>query len=190
MQDTTQQRALGLPERGLIGGIVLVVLIFLGVSMSHAAELVPSIGVSRGVDGGASHFTTGLALRTSMIPFVKGELGFQYRQDKLYNGAVNSTTWPVTASVWFAPIPFAYAGGGAGWYQSTLSMPGQTLLASETQRTFGTHVGGGLSMPLAPMIGLDLNGRYVVLKERKSSLFATPYDPSFWSASLGLAVKF
>ena len=63
-------------------------------------------------------------------------------------------------------------------------------MLSETSRTFGTHVGGGLSMPLAPMVGLDLNGRYVVLKERTSTLFPNTYDPSFWSASLGLAVKF
>src|ERR1041385_8210332 len=110
-------RSASLFERALVGGIVLVVLIFLGVTMSRAAEIIPSVGISRGADGGDSRFSTGLALRTSVVPFVKGELAVQYHRDTFYNGSVNSTTWPVTGSVWVAPIPFLYAGGGAGWNQ-------------------------------------------------------------------------
>ena len=31
------------------------------------------------------------------------------------------TMWPITASLWFTPIPMLYAGGGVGWYQVTLN---------------------------------------------------------------------
>jgi hypothetical protein len=186
-----QPKFRGVAERTLVGGIVFVVLLFLGVSISRAAEIVPSIGISKNTSGGDARFSTGVALRTSMmIPFVKGELGVQWHRDTYQDGSVNATSWPVTASVWFAPVPFFYAGGGAGWYQSTYSVKNQPLIASVTDRTFGTHVGGGFSMPLAPMLGLDLNARYVRLEKKSNSLIPSNYDPSFWTTSLGLAVKF
>ena len=187
-----QSKPRGLAERGLIGGLVFLALLFLGVSFARAAEIVPSIGVSAGSHGGDPQFSTGLALRSTVIPFVKGELGVAYHRDSysMSGSTLNSTTWPVTASVWFAPVPFVYAGGGAGWYHSTVSLAGAPVVASVTEQAFGTHVGGGLRMPVAPLIALDLNARYVVLQKRTNSLTSATYDPSFWTAALGLAVKF
>lgn len=187
-----QPKPRGLVERGLIGGLVLVALIFLGVSLARAAEVVPSIGVSAGSHGGDPKFSTGVALRTTVIPFLKGEVGVAYHRESyaFTGGTLNATTWPVTASVWFAPVPFVYAGGGGGWYHSTVSLAGAPIIASVTEQAFGTHVGGGLRMPIAPLLALDLNARYVVLQKRTNSLTSATYDPSFWNVALGLAVKF
>jgi len=182
-----------LARRSLVGGLIFLALVFAGVSLAHAAEIVPSIGMSAGAHGGDPKFSTGLALRTTVIPFVKGEVGFAYHRESysFSGGTLNATSWPVTASVWFAPIPFAYVGGGGGWYHSTVSLAGAPVVASVTQQAFGTHWGGGLRMPLAPpLVALDLNARYVVLSKQTNSLTAATYDPSFWTVALGLAVKF
>jgi hypothetical protein len=115
-----------------------------------------------------------------------------YRKEEFSVAGATATSWPVTASVWLAPLPFAYAGGGVGWYTTSFSVPGTPLAAAAatTQNSFGTHLGGGLRMPLAPMIGLDLNARYVILeKPDNNSAIPSSYDPKFWSLALGLGVK-
>lgn len=187
-----QRKALKVGDRALIGGIVLAVLVFLGAEIAHSAEILPSIGISRSTEGGDSRLYTGLALRTGLAPFVQSELGVAYRKEQFANNAGSATTWPLTASLWFAPIPFLYAGGGVGWYHTSFSFDGVPLagtLAATDQR-FGTHVGGGMRMPLAPLVGLDLNARYVILEKSDSATVPSDYDPKFWSAALGLGVKF
>lgn len=178
-------------DRALIGGIVLLVLIVVGAEIAHSAELLPSIGFTRPADGGDSKISTGLALRSGLLPMVQSEIGVSYRKEEFSSGGA-ATTWPVTASLWFAPIPFLYAGGGVGWYHTSFSydgVPGAASLAA-TQQTFGTHVGGGMRMPIAPMLGLDLNARYVVLSKKDATTLPSEYDPKFYSVALGLGVKF
>ena len=133
-----------------------------------------------------------MALRTGLAPFIQSEIGVAYRREQFSGGSGAATTWPLTASLWVAPIPFLYAGGGAGWYHTSFTYPGLTLTATAatTQQRFGTHVGGGMRMPLAPMVGLDLNARYVILDNPKNASVPSGYDPKFWSAALGLGVKF
>ena len=187
-----QRRTLRLLDRVLVGGVVFLGLDLLGVEVAQAIEVIPSIGFARPAQGGDSKLYTGVALRTGLAPFIQSELGVAYRSEQFASGAASATTWPLTASLWVAPIPFLYAGGGVGMYQTSFSFPGTPLIASAatTQRSFGTHVGGGMRMPIAPMLGLDLNARYVILEKPKSSLIPSSYDPKFWSAALGLGVKF
>lgn len=179
-------------DRALVGSIVLFVLIVLGAEMSRAAELIPSVGFARPANGGDAKMYTGLALRSGVLPFISSEIGVAYRSESFGTNAGSATTWPVTASLWFAPVPFVYAGGGLGWYHTSFSYDGVPAAASlaTTQQNFGTHVGGGLRMPLAPMLGLDLNGRYVILQKKDATLLPSGYDPKFYSVALGLGVKF
>lgn len=190
--ESAQRKTFKFLDRALIGGVVFVVLLLAGVEIARSAEILPSIGMARPAKGGDSRLYTGIALRTGLAPFIQSEIGVAYRKEQFSTGGVNATTWPVTGSLWLAPIPFAYAGGGVGWYHTSFSYPGVPLSASAatTQQSFGTHVGGGLRMPLAPMVGLDLNARYVSLSKSSDSTIPTGYDPKFWSAALGLGVKF
>ena len=178
-------------DRALIGGIVLLVLIVVGAEIAHSAELLPSIGFTRPSGGGDSKVSTGLALRSGLLPMVQSEIGVSWHKEAFSGGAA-ATTWPVTASLWFAPIPFLYAGGGIGWYHTSFSYDGVPAAASlaATQQSFGSHVGGGMRMPIAPMLGLDLNARYVVLSKKNDSTLPSDYDPKFYTVALGLGVKF
>jgi len=187
-----QRKALRLGDRALVGGIVLLVLVFLGAEMAHSAEIIPSVGIARPAEGGDSKLYTGVALRTGLAPFIQSELGVAYRKESFAGNAGTATTWPLTASLWFAPIPFLYAGGGVGWYHTSYSFDGVPLVGSlaATDQSFGSHFGGGMRMPLAPLVGLDLNGRYVVLEQKDDPSLPSNYDPSFWSVALGLGVKF
>jgi hypothetical protein len=49
-------------------------------------------------------------------------------------------------------------------------------------------------VPLTPALGLDLNGRYIFMqKDNKlawSTAWPTEFNPDFWNASVGLAIKF
>ena len=185
-----ERKSPGLIERALVGGIVFLVLVVAGVEMAQSAEILPSVGIARSTEGGDSKLYTGLAMRTGLFPMVQSELGVAYRKED-FGGSVSATTWPMTASLWFAPIPFAYAGGGLGWYHTSFSMEGAPAGAAlaATQTNFGTHLGGGLRMPLAPMIGLDLNARYVILESKDDAALPSNYDPKFWSVALGLGIK-
>ena len=187
----SHEKTLRFLDRAVIGGVVFLLLILVGVGIARAAEVLPAIGMARPVDGGDSRLYSSVSLRTGLAPFVQADLGVAYRKDEFSNGALTATSWPVTLSGWFAPIPFAYAGGGVGWYHTSFSMPGTptTLAVATTQQSFGTHVGGGVRMPLAPMIGLDLNARYVILEKPDNTSIPTSYDPKFWSLALGLGVK-
>lgn len=186
-----QRKTLKLGDRALIGGIVLLVLVFLGAEMAHAVEVIPSVGIARSTEGGDSRLYTGMALRTGLAPFVQADLGVAYRKEQFAGSTGSATTWPVTASLWLAPIPFVYAGGGVGWYHTSFSFEGVPLAGSlaATDQSFGSHVGGGMRMPLAPMIGLDLNARYVILKNSSDAGVPSNYDPKFWSVALGVGVK-
>ncbi|HTO92157.1 MAG TPA: outer membrane beta-barrel protein [Candidatus Sulfotelmatobacter sp.] len=189
------RRTVRLADRALIGGVVFIVALLLGMEMAHAAEIIPAVGVSRNADGsGSAKLYTGLSVRTSIIPMVKADLGVAYHTDEVNAGVftTNATTWPVTLSAWLAPIPFVYAGGGVGWYHTSYSIPGAPgyAAAAATNTTFGTHIGGGFQMPLVPMLSLDLNARYVMLKKSDDSNLPSNYDPKFWSTALGLAIKF
>ncbi len=159
---------------------------------AHAAEIIPSMGMTRTpTSGDDTRLSYGVAVRGSIAPMLAAEIGLGYRKDELFLGTVESTQWPVTASLWVKPMPMMYVGGGAGWYNTTLHYPKTPLLASATTQEFGVHLGGGLTVPMLPGVAsLDLNGRYVYLGDQKSDLPPNNFKADFWTTSLGVAFHF
>jgi opacity protein-like surface antigen len=194
---TTVQRGpgtetLSLLERALISAGLFLVMLLIGVQLARAAEIIPSVGITRPVnsDDNTSKISGGLALRGDLVPFLMAEIGASYRSEDRFGGNLHVRQWPITASLWLKPVPMLYAGGGAGWYQTTLHYAESLQLSDETKQKFGVHLGGGMRLPLAPMVGLDLNGRYVFLDNVDQKLTTEKFDPDFWTTSLGLAIKF
>lgn len=160
-------------------------------SPSHAAELVPSYGLTRQLhDSDNVKGMFGLALRGSIIPdLLQSEIGVGYRTEDMNNDAIHVKQWPITASVLLAPMNVVYADAGVGWYHTTYDYQ-DPLLADQTVQKFGVHLGGGFKVPVAPRVALDLSGRYVHLQDQESRLIPEKFNPSFWTLSAGFALKF
>ena len=178
-------------HRFLTAALLLTGLAF-SAQAARAAEVIPSMGMTRTPENGDdTRISYGLAVRSNIVPMLSAEIGVGYRKDMLFNGQVESTQWPVTASLWMHPMPLLYVGGGAGYYNTTLHYPKTPLLASSTSQEFGVHLGGGLTVPVLPGVAsLDLNGRYVYLGDQKSDLPPNSFKADFWTTSLGVAFHF
>jgi hypothetical protein len=159
---------------------------------ARAAEIIPSLGMTRTpTNGDDTRISYGLAVRGDIAPMLAAEVGMSYRKDMLFAGQVESTQWPLTASLWLKPVPMLYAGGGVGYYNTTLHYPNTPLLASLTTQKFGVHLGGGVSLPMIPGVAsMDLNGRYVYLGDQKSDLPPNNFKADYWTTSLGVAFHF
>jgi hypothetical protein len=159
---------------------------------ARAGEIIPSLSWTKTPDGdGDVSRSYGLALRGSVVPMVSAEIGLGYRKTDLFDHQVESTQWPVTASLWLKPMPMFYMGGGVGWYNTTLHYPHTPALASYTTQQTGVHIGGGITMPMVPGIAsLDLNARYVYLGEQKSEVPPSNFKADYWTTSLGVAISF
>ena len=163
------------------------------VSVARAAEIIPSIGMTRSARPGGDDRAQaygGVALRGNLLPLLQSEIGVAYRDESRENGALKVRMWPVTASLWLTPLPSLYAGGGVGWYHTTLDYNSALPLTNETHQSFGVHVGGGLRVPFASAAALDLGGRYVFLRPQRSQLVPETFDPDYWTTTLGLAIRF
>lgn len=176
-------------------GAVMVALLFslamLPATRAGATELIPAVGWTRAVDGDQNTQMFGsLAVRGQLLPMIKSEIAVAYREEDRFANTLKVRMWPVTGSVYFSPLPMIYAGGGVGWYNVTLDYDEALGIADETKQEFGVHLGGGVQVPLAPQLGVDLHGRYVMMREQDSHLVPDKFDPDFWSTSLGLAIKF
>ena len=158
---------------------------------AEAAEIIPSLGMTKAVDGSDNtRISYGLAVRAPMASALDAEVGIGYRKDELFNDTVERTQWPITGSLWLKPTPMLYAGGGVGWYNTTLRYPGTTI-DSQTSQDFGVHLGGGLSVPMVPNVAsLDLNGRYIWLGDQTSELPPQTFKADFWTTSLGVGFHF
>jgi hypothetical protein len=176
----------------LLAGILLVILATVSVETSRAVQLIPSVGYTKAADQNADDgkFFGGVALRVPLVPFLSVEGGIAYRQESYFDDDLTVRMWPVTASLWLTPLPMLYAGGGLGWYRTTYDYQSALPFEDSTTDKIGVHLGGGLMLPLAPSLGLDLNGRYIFMQKDDSLEFPTEFNPDFWSASLGLAIKF
>jgi hypothetical protein len=189
--DRVNKKTMRLLDRVVIGVLVLLAMLLAGLQAARAGEIVPSVGLTRATsgDGGYKPFA-GLAVRGSVLPMVKAELGLAYRNDPYQNGNLNVRMWPVTTSLWLTPIPTFYFGGGAGLYHTTYDYK-DPLLQDDTSSEFGTHLGGGLAIPIVPAIAsVELGGRYVHLREKGTLLAPGNIKQSFVNASLGVAIKF
>lgn len=186
--------------RLLTGALLLAILVSVSVSAAaettRAMQVIPSVGYEKSTDSNAGdgNLFGGLALRAAILPFLSAEGGIAYRQESFFNDDLTVRMWPVTVSMWVTPLPVVYAGGGVGWYRTTYDLKDNTVFEDITDDKLGVHLGGGVAVPLTPALGLDLNGRYIFMqKDNKlawSTLWPTEFNPDFWNASLGLAIKF
>jgi hypothetical protein len=193
-------------ERRTLAPQKLAVVIVLAAAMTTVTtlaraggEIIPSIGITQSTDSHAGDAKAygGLALRIPVLPFLKAEGGVSYRQDSfgddlLGNDILKVRQWPVTVSGWVAPIPMIYAGGGVGWYHTTFDHNSDVLpIKDSTTDKVGVHLGGGLDLPIGPQVGLDLNGRYIFMQKDKDNIqVPQTFDPDYWTATVGLAIKF
>ncbi len=179
--------------RQIVGVCVLAVLAASTASRAHAIEIIPSLGATKSTDtnaGDAKAFG-GLALRAPLLPFLKVEGSIGYRQDSFgAGGDIKVRQWPVMASAWAAPLPMVYAGGGLGWYRTTIDYPSALLIDNSTTMKMGVHLGGGVNIPIGAKLGLDVNGKYIFMqKDNNNVQVPTTFNPDFWTVGLGLAIK-
>ncbi len=180
----------GKPGRAVLGAIVVLAAL-VRPPIGHATEIIPSIGWSKSVHGGDdARVLGGVAFRGHLLPLVKTEVGLAYRSDARNDGNLKVRMWPVTASAYLAPVPMLYAGAGVGWYHTTFDYASGAGIPDETKEEFGVHLGGGMEIPLGPAAAVDLNGRYVMMRDQRDRLVPEKLDPDFWMTSLGLALKF
>lgn len=182
--------------RFLTGTVLLAVLVCASANANPTLQLIPSVGFEKSTDTNAANGKVlgGLALRATILPFLSAEGGIAYRQESFFDNSLTVRMWPVTASLWLTPVPMLYAGGGVGWYRTTYDLKDNTLFKDITEDKVGVHLGGGVAVPLTPALGLDLNGRYVFMQKDNKLAWSTAwpkeFNPDFWIASLGLAIKF
>ena len=183
----------GFPVHGriVVGSLIALTALLLGAGVGHGAEVLPSIGLTKSLNGGSdAQVYGGLALRGNLAPLIEGEVAAAYRSESRFNDQLRLRMWPVTASLYLKPVPALYAGGGVGWYHTTYDYKSVVPLADETRQQFGVHLGGGMQVPLGPAAAVDLNGRYVMMRDQQSRLVPEKFDPDFWTTSIGLAFKF
>ena len=157
----------------------------------QAVEIIPSVGLSKATDpnAGNASYSLGLALRTSVLPLLKLEGGISYRQDDFFDQSLKVRMWPVTVSGWLAPSPMLYAGGGLGWYRTTYDYTSPVATKDWTTNQLGVHIGGGVRVPIAPGLALDLNGRYIFMQKNNQFALPSTFNPDFWNASLGVSFQ-
>jgi len=181
-------------DRAVIGSLLLLTLLLCGAQIAKATEIIPSVGLTKPVDGNEDAKLYGsLGVRTNILPILKTEIGIAYRQEDKFDDQLRVRMWPVTASLWLTPIPALYAGGGVGWYNITYDYNQDKIpvpISDETKQEFGVHLGGGVLVPLGSVASLDLNGRYVMMRDQESHLVPEKFNPDFWTTSLGLAFRF
>ena len=194
MNATNVERNMGklVWRRVLPCGIALAALLVAAAPRANAAtsELIPSVGLTRGTDTDNTKTSAGLALRGPIMGEVlKGEIAASYRQEERFDGALKIHQIPVTASVLLYPIRTFHADVGAGWYNTKFEYDTTPNIEDETRQDFGVHLGGGLQLPLSEKVGVDLTGRYVMLRDQESKLVPEKFNPDFWNMSVGLAFR-
>ena len=180
---------LSLSRRVALGSLVSAALLSTTLGAAHAVQIVPSIGVSQAPDGGSNKTMLGLALRSGLFPRTQADIQVGYRSETrdILGQSVDLRTTPITLSLWLSPTPMLYAGAGVGAYLQTVEYQGNVFPTSNNTQ-FGAHLGAGMHFPLVPMVGLDLQGRYVFLKNQATALPSGSFNPSFWTLSAGLAI--
>jgi hypothetical protein len=188
----THNRVARMLERSLVAALLATGLALVMVPVAKAGEIIPSLAWTKTPDAsGDAAISYGLALRGGLVPMLDAEIGFNYRKSDMFDGKVESTQWPLTASLWLKPMPMFYLGGGVGWYNTTLHYPNTPALASYTSQKTGVHLGGGLTLPLVPGVAsADLNLRYVYLGTQKSDLPPQNFKADYWTTALGVAFHF
>jgi hypothetical protein len=178
-------------KHALIGSWMCASLLLVTAGAAHAVQIMPSIGISQSQDGGNNEVMYGLALRNGLLPRTQAELQVGYRKETydVSGQSFDLNTTPVTVSLWASPVPMLYAGGGVGAYIQSIKY-GNNVYPASNDTQFGAHLGGGFRFSMTPMVGFDLQGRYVFMKDRAEQLSSGNFNPSFWTLQAGLAVGF
>jgi hypothetical protein len=106
--------------------------------------------------------------------------------------------YPVQASLMLFILPGQvqpYVLGGGGWYYTKSTFLGaQSALGSDTQHTFGGHVGGGLELGAKAKVSLHADVRYVFLGVNSIDAIRDRYNDNpkadFWHGTAGINFKF
>jgi hypothetical protein len=171
---------------------VALVAVAVGAPSASAArgEFVPYLGISKQVEGDETQMSGGLAVRGDLLPILMAEVGASYRSEDRFDDQLHLRQWPITASLYLRPARPLYAGAGVGWYNTSFDYDDALGIEDETRQDFGVHVGGGFQIPISPAVGVDLNGRYVMMQDQESRLVPESFDPDFWTTNVGLAIRF
>lgn len=194
MSTAKRRKVFSLLDQSLLGALLLLVIALLALAVVQpvrAGEIIPQIGMTRAINGSdQAKASYGLAIRGNIAPALQAEIAGSYRKEPAFAGAMDVVQWPVTASLWVRPLPLLYAGGGAGWYHTTLDYKDSTI-PSSTSEKFGTHLGGGIEIPVVPgAMALDVNGRYVYLGDQTTALPVSKWKANYWTTNFGLALHF
>jgi hypothetical protein len=183
-------RSLPLAQRAVIGLLVFLLLLLLGLQTARAGEVLPSIGMSRTPGSSESPKFYGIALRGPMSPRMESELAVSWHRETVSDGDMTVKSVPITFSIWATPVRSLYLGGGAGYYYDEVSYRGSLGIPSASDKQFAYHLGGGLNTPMSPRMSLDLQGRYIFRKEKQVGISGGTYDPTMWTAAVGIAFKY
>src|SRR5438876_404686 len=83
---TTREHSLTRTGRVLLGLMLAAAMGTLAVRSARPAEIIPSIGMTRAVNGGDKVETYGsLGLRGNLVPMVKSEIGVAYRSESRFD---------------------------------------------------------------------------------------------------------
>jgi opacity protein-like surface antigen len=121
------------------------------------------------------------------------EGSIDYREDE-YPGQVQVRTYPVQATLLAFLMPDSplspFLLGGAGWYHTTLEVPG---VPDDTDSRFGLHAGGGLELCLSEHLSLDGTYRYIWMEGFESGgadLTKKEFNDSGHMVTMGLNFYF
>ena len=142
---------------------------------------------ARGSDRGT--WLAGAQARLHFLKYFAAEGSITFHDNRYQNGDVHVTQYPVQVSGMVYPFPDGqfrpYALAGVGWYYTRITYTGAlTGIGSQTDYTFGEHVGAGLEIRLGPSTSIDAGLRYIWLNP--SSRVVNRNDFDYWQATAGI----
>jgi hypothetical protein len=179
-----------LSHRIAVGLLVFLLLLLAGLATARAGEFVPSVGYSRTPESTNNQMIYGVSLRGGGKNRMVSELAVGYRNEDYSGGDMAVRTIPVTFSAWASPFQSLYVGGGGGYYYTTQKYREGLGLSNSSARQFAYHWGGGMRLPMGRTSGIDLQYRNVLLKKQSDALPAGSFDPSYWSMSVGISMRY
>jgi opacity protein-like surface antigen len=147
-------------------------LAFASAGLSPADPLDFSLGPAggylrmRGADRGT--WFAGAQARLRVIDYLGAEASITFHQSDFESGDAVVTQYPVQLTGLVYPVPNSsvqpYGLLGAGWYYTRINyIHGLSSLDTETDHTFGFHLGGGVDLKIGLWSSLYADFRYIFL---------------------------